>query len=33
MATGPGLSRDDEFFSNPAEGKLAFTTPSVMDLF
>lgn len=30
---GPGLSRDDEFYSNTAEGKLAFTTPSVMDLF
>jgi len=30
---GPGLSRDDEFFSKPDEGKLGFTTPSVMDLF
>lgn len=30
---GKGLSRDDEFFSNPSEGKLAFTSPSVMDLF
>lgn len=30
---GSGLSRDDEFFSNPQEGKLGFTTPSVMDLF
>jgi hypothetical protein len=28
-----GLSRDDEFYSHPAEGKLAFTTPSVMELF
>ena len=24
---------DDEFFSNPQEGKLAFTTASVMELF
>lgn len=27
------LSRDDEFYSHPSEGKLAFTTASVMDLF
>lgn len=27
------LSRDDQFYSAPAEGKLAFTTPSVMDIF
>ena len=27
------LSHDDEFYSNPSEGKLAFTTPSVMELF
>ena len=27
------LSRDDQFYSMPANGKLAFTTPSVMDLF
>jgi len=27
------ISPDDEFNSNPLFGKLAFTTPSVMDLF
>lgn len=27
------LSRDDEFFSATSDGKLAFTTPSVMELF
>lgn len=27
------LSRDDEFYSMPSDGKLAFTSPSVMDLF
>ena len=31
--SGPGLNRDDEFFSNPSQGKLAFTAPSVMDLY
>jgi hypothetical protein len=30
---GPPSSRDDHFFSNPQEGKLGFTTPSIMDLF
>lgn len=24
---------DDEFYSNPSEGKIAFTTPSAMELF
>jgi hypothetical protein len=27
------LSRDDEFFSAPSDGKLAFTTPSMKELF
>jgi len=27
-----GLSRDDQFWSAPSEGKLAFTTPSIAEL-
>ena len=29
----PALTRDDEFYSKPTDGLLAFTTPSVMELF